>query len=379
MRESGTDGAPQLAVGKSTAVSRGRWRAVLEVRQSISGPLQALIIAIMLAVGLAISALILILNGVQASSLFNELVVQTFFNRNSLAAVLINTTPNILVGLAAAVGFRVRFWNIGIEGQIIFGAAAASLIAFYGPGPSALRLPLMAIAALVGGAFWVLPPLLLKLRLRVNEIITTLLLNYVATNFLMYLVYGPWNDPVDRFPHSIKYEPAARLPGIGFGRVDLGLLVAVAMVVIIWWLMQRSRLGFYMRFVEAKPRMATVVGVPVVATQVAAILLSGTLAGLAGFAITAGQEYRMTQSFALDFGFTGVVIAFLARNNPIVVAVVAFLMGGLSVAGQAMKVFYQVPAAVVGLIQASIFMSVAASEFFIHHRVRFVRADSRCS
>jgi len=374
MRERGNDGGQQAMMGKPAAVSSGHWRAVLEVRQSISGPQKTLIVAIMLAVGLAISAIILILNGVQASSLFDELIVQTFFNRESLASVLVSTTPIMLVGLAAAIGFRVRFWNIGIEGQIIFGGVGASLIAFYCPGPGALRLPLMGIAALIGGALWVLPTLFLKLRLKVNEIITTLLLNYVAYNFLMYLVYGPWQDPVDRFPHSAKFEAVARLPGIGFGRVDLGLFIGVVMVVVVWWLMQRSRLGFYMRFVEAKTRMAIVVGVPVLSTQIAAVLLSGALSGLAGFAISAGQEYRLTQSFALDFGFTGVVVAFLARNNPILVAVVSFLMGGLAVAGQAMKVFYQVPVAVVGLIQASIVLSIAASEFFIHHRVRFVRA-----
>jgi ABC-type uncharacterized transport system permease subunit len=374
MRERDNDVERQSAAGKSAAASSGHWRVVLEIRQSISGPLRALIVAITLAVGLAISAMILILNGVQASNIVNDVIVQTFFNPENLASVMISTTPILLVGLAAAIGFRVRFWNIGVEGQAIFGGVGATLIAFYAPGSGATRLLLMGIAAMIGGALWVLPTLFLKLRLRVNEIITTLLLNYVASNFLLYLVYGPWQDPVDHFPHSGQFQAVARLPGIGFGRVDVGLFIGVIMVVVVWWLMQRSRFGFYMRFVEAKMRMAIVVGVPVVSVQIAAVLLSGALSGLAGFVITAGQEYRLTQSFALGYGFTGVVVAFLARNNPIMVAVVSFLMGGLAVAGQAMKVFYGVPVSVVGLIQATIVLSIAASEFFVHHRVRFVRA-----
>jgi simple sugar transport system permease protein len=348
-------------------------RPNLEVRQSIAPWKQAAFVALCLAIGLGISLVLLLLSGVGLGSVWEEFVLFTFFDSKNLTSVLVECSPLVLVGLGAAAGFRVRFWNIGIEGQVMCGALGATFVAIFDIGPAGARLCLMALAAILAGLAWVIVPLILKLKLAVNEIISTLLLNYVAYLLVLNQVYGPWQDKKDPFPHSEQFDLVERLPKLGWESTDVSLAIAVVVTLLMWWLMQRSHFGTYTKFVDANRRMALAVGVPVTLVTSLAVGASASLSGLAGFVISAGQEYRLTPTLAEGYGFSAIVIAFLARNNPIAVAVVAFLMGGLFVAGQNLQVFYNLPAAVVGLIQAIIVMSVAASEFFIRYRLRWVR------
>ena len=349
-----------------------RWgRIHLEVRQSVSPARTALTIAAGLLIGLAISAIVLMASGVSAVDLLNEFVVIIFTSPKNISAVLVQAAPLIIVGLAASLAFKARFWNIGIEGQMIFGAIGATLVAIFDIGPEALRLPMMALAAALGGVAWMALPAFLKLRLSVNEIITTLLLNYIALNFLLHLLYGPWQDPVSAFPHSEQFTPAERLAPLGWQNLNASLVVAVALMLLMWLLLSVSRFGYLLNFVHANAGMARAVGVPVAALTLAAALGSGALAGLAGFSISAGIEYRMTQSFFLGYGFSGILIAFLARNHPVGAAVVAVLVAVLMVGGQSLQVFYQIPFAMVQLIQAIVVICVAASDFFVRHRLRW--------
>ena len=344
-----------------------RPRFVLAVRENPSAALRAGVLAIAVAVGVVLSAAVLILAGVPGSDLAEEFVFNTLTDPESLSAMLAQAAPLILVGVGGALAFRVNFWNLGLEGQMIFGAIAATVVALHGGG----NLWLMAAASCAGGVLWALLPALLRLRLGLNEIIATLLLNYVAQNFLFYLVYGPWQDPVDAFPHSPPFPPEARLPQIGWG-VSSALAIAVVAAVAAWWLVSGTRLGLYMRFVQANPRMARAVGLPVGATMFTAVLVSAAVAGLAGFCITAGEEGRLTQSFYSGYGFSGILIAFLARNSPLAAIPVALAFAWLGVSGQSLQVFYQIPFAMVQLIQAIIVICVAASEFAMRHRVRRV-------
>lgn len=320
-----------------------------------------------------VAATILNVSGVGLSDLYDEFVVSIFTNAQNLSAVLVQAAPLLIAGLAAAIAFRVRFWNIGIEGQMIFGSIACTLVAKNDFGPEGLRLLTMMLAAAAGGMFWIAVPGFLRLRLGLNEIISTLLLNYVALNFLLHLLYGSWQDPKSNFPHSEQYDLVERLPLLGWENLTLALPLAILLAIILWWLMEVSRFGFFSRFAQANPKMARAVGIPLVSVTLAAILASGALAGIAGFAISAGIEYRMTQSFFTGYGFSGILIAFLARNNPIIAVPVALLLAVLFVTGQSLQVFYQIPGAMVQLIQAIIVMCVAAADFFIRHRIRFIR------
>lgn len=355
------------------AHSPARLRLSLEMRQDMPKWQQFWLILGGLGAGLLIAAVILVSAGVGIQALYTEFVVSIFSNPQAMSAVLVQAAPLLIVGLAAAIAFRVRFWNIGLEGQMIFGSIFCTFVAITNTGPEPLRLVLMFLAAALGGMLWIALPGFLRIRYNLNEIISTLLLNYVALNFLLHLLYGGWKDPKSSFPNSEQYDLAERLPLIGWENLTLALPMALVLALLLWWFMERSRFGFFTRFAHANPKMARAVGIPLVPVTLAAVLASGALAGVAGFAISAGIEYRMTQSFFLGYGFSGILIAFLARNNPLAAIPVAFLLAILFVTGQSLQVFYQIPGAMVQLIQAIIVMTVAAADFFIRHRVRFVR------
>lgn len=347
-------------------------RFALELRQQMAWHRQALILGVSLLIGMGVSAAILVAAGVPANELLNEFVLQTLFDKQSLQAVLFQAAPMILVGIAASMAFRARFWNLGLEGQMIWGAIGATAISFFDVGPATLRLPLMLAMAMALGLLWALAPALLKLKLGVNEIISSLMLNYIASNFLLHLVYGAWKDPKDSFPYSPQFRAFERLPE-WFGNVStaaIGLALVVALLA--WWFVGISRAGLYLRFVDANPRMADAVGVPVRRMILSAVLLSGALSGIAGFVVVAGQEGRLTQGFFAGYGFSGILIAFLARNNPLAATVVAVLVAALFVAGRNLQVFYQIPFSMVQLIQAIVVICVASSDFFIRHRIRAV-------
>ena len=344
-------------------------RYTLEIRQHMPWTGQAAVLALALLVGLAISGAVLVTAGVPAEQLFTEFVVSTLLDAQSLQSVLFLAAPMVMVGLAAALAFRARFWNLGLEGQMVWGAIGATAVSVYQVGPEGSRLLLMALAAAAGGLAWSALPAWLKLKLGVNEIIATLMLNYVAANFLLHLVYGAWKDPATAFPHSPQFRPFERLPEL-FGPSGSALLLAAVLVLGVAWFVGISRAGLYLRFVDANPRMATALGVPVDRLMLGTVLGSGALAGLAGLVVAAGQEGRLTQAFYQGYGFSGILIAFLARNNPLAAALVALAVATLFTAGRNLQVFYQIPFSMVQLIEAIIVICVAASDFFIRHRLR---------
>ena len=348
-------------------------RYTIEIRQQISRTRQIAIVLVALLVGVAISGAILVAAGVSASDLVSEFIVQTLFDSQSLHAVLFQAAPLIVTGLAAAIAFRARFWNLGLEGQMIMGAVCATAVSILEVGSPVIRLVLMALASLAGGLVWVVAPLALRLRLGINEMISTLMLNYVAGNFLLFLLYGAWKDPKDAFPHSQQYASFERLPTLA-GGLSSALLVALVVVLAAWWLLERSRASLYLRFVYANDSVAQAVGVPVRRLLIGAVLVSGALSGLSGWLICAGQEGRLTQAFYSGYGFSGVLIAFLARNNPLGACGVALLVAVLFVAGRSLQVFYQIPFSMVQLIQAILVISVAASDFFVRHRFQPIAA-----
>lgn len=320
-----------------------------------------------LAVGIALSVAILVIAGVPAENLAGEFAV-TLLDAQSINAVLVQAAPLILVGAAGAIAFRARYWNLGLEGQMIMGGIAATAVSIWQIGPESSRLILMGLAAALAGAAWVVFPTFLKLKIRVNEIISTLLLNYIAMYFMFHLLFGVWKDPRDSYPYSPEYQAFERLPEIWNG-VGAGFFVAIAVAALLVWLTHVSRLGFSLRFIHENPGYARRAGLWVAGITVAAVLISGALAGTAGFVVTASIQGRLTQGFFSGYGFSGILIAFLARNNPIMVVIVGILYAVLFVTGQNLQVFYQVPFAVVQLIQAIVVICIAGSDFFLNHRL----------
>eukprot|EP01035_Chromulina_nebulosa_P030402 gene30404-40393_t len=217
------------AVHASPPPGRRFGRITLDVRQHLPAWRQALIVGAFLTVGLAISVGILAWAGIAPVTLGSELAA--VLTAESLRGVLVQTAPLVLVGLGASLAFRIGFWNLGIEGQMIFGGIFAAAISIYDIGPPTTRLLLMGVAAAIGGALWVLLVVFLKNRYRVNEIIATLLLNYVAMYFLFHLLYGVWQDSKTAFPQSTPFRPFERLGDLGYG-INGGLVIAIVGVVL---------------------------------------------------------------------------------------------------------------------------------------------------
>lgn len=344
-------------------------RIALERRQDAGLAREAAAYAGGLALGLAIAAAVLVASGVPAKALGEELVVQVFLTATGLAQTATIAVPLVLVGLAAALAMRVRFWNIGLEGQLWLGAVGASGVALFDLGPEAVRLPVMLAAAAFLGAAWIALPLLFRLRLGVSEIVLTLLLSNVAFLFLQHLVFGAWHDPANNFPVSAPFDAAERLAKLGFGNLHAGLFVALAAAGLAAVLVGRTRLGFSAAAVGLNPVAARAAGLPVGATIAAMVLISGALAGLAGGVIVAGTEYRLTQYVGMNATFSGIVVAFVARFHPLGAIAAAAALAGLYNAGATLKVFYGLSDAVVVLIQGIVLTSLLVAQFFAAYRI----------
>ena len=352
-------------------------RLTLERRAVVPPALAAASFAGSLAIGLLLSALVLVFAGVPATLLAEELVVQVFFTADGLAQTVTTAIPLVLVGLCTAMAFRVGFWNIGIEGQLWLGAIAATALSVHDVGPPGLRLPLMLLASALAGAVWIGIPLVLKLRLGVSEIVVSLLLSNVAFLLLQHVLFGALRDPGANFPVSPPFGLEERLGQLGWGRTHFGLAMALLAALLTAVLVRATRPGFYAKVVGAGPDAARTAGLPVVATVAGFVLLSGALAGLAGGIIVTGTEYRLTQFVGLNATFSGIVVATLARLDPLGVVIAAFFVAGLYVAGGTLKVFYGVSEGIVVLIQGILLLTLLVGQFAATYRVAGLLAAAR--
>ncbi|MEZ5665933.1 MAG: ABC transporter permease [Alphaproteobacteria bacterium] len=345
-------------------------RLTLTARQRISPLRQGAVLAAGILLGLAIAAAVLALNGVGPSAIVDEFVLYVFTTESGLAQALTRAVALCLVGLGAVFALKLRFWNIGVDGQAWVGAIAASWIAIDDIGPPGIRLALMLAAGALAGALWIGLPALLKLRLGVSEVVSTLMLTYVAFQAAEQLLYGPWRDPDTGFPVSPAFdEGIERLGQVGLGHLHAGVWIALAAAVAAVALLQGSRFGFYAAAVGHNPRAARAAGMPLTWTLAIGVGCSGLLAGLAGATVVAGQEYHLTRYIAGDFTFSAILIALLARLSPLAVLPVGLVLAGIYVSGDALKAFYQLPLAVIQVIEAVILLSVVLLDFFARYQL----------
>jgi ABC-type uncharacterized transport system permease subunit len=296
----------------------------------------------------------------------------------ALTETLVKATPLMLCGLAVSIAFRMLFWNIGAEGQLVMGGFAAGAVALWLPGltpwlPGWAYLPLMGAAGIVAGAAWGVVPGLLKAYLRVNEIITTLMLNYIAILWVQHLYYGPWKDPQGfGFPGTAQFELFTWLPRLT-GRVHLGLILAVLAAVFIWVVLGRTRWGYEIRLIGENPAAARYAGISIARNIVLVMFLSGGLAGLAGMAEVAGISHRLQQGLAVGYGFTAIIVAWLGRLNPWGVLLVGFLLAALLVGGDQIQITMGLPASVALVLQGAILFCMLGGNILTTYRVRLVR------
>ena len=339
---------------------------------------------ISVALALAVGAVFLVITGYDPAQVYPAMMRASLTSRFGIADTLVSATPLILTGLAAAVAFRYRLYNIGAEGQLYVGAIAAAgvgLVLGDAPGPVAVTAVIMAGA--VGGVVWTLLPALARAWLGTSEIITTLLLNYVALFLMRYLIFGTtslWRDPTaTNFPQGRPLSEAAAFPEWGVTRIHLGLLVALVAAVAVSILLTRTRIGYEFRVYGDSPAAARYAGIPVGRTIISVLLLSGALAGLAGASEIGGRAHQLDpQGLAVGFGYAGIIVAALARYNPLAVPLVAVLLGAVSNAGTSLQSLAgaRVPVAISTMLQGAILLFVLGGEVHLRYRLRIRRRET---
>ncbi|HYI02633.1 ABC transporter permease [Hyalangium sp.] len=314
--------------------------------------------------------------GVGPLEAYGTLLEGTLADRQGLAEVLRRTIPLLLIGSGLTLAFRVSFFNIGAEGQLLMGAVAGGAVALFLPA-SALSLPLMFLAGAVAGGLWTLPAAWLRARVDVNEILTTLMLNSVAGYLVIYLVSGPWRGQnVQGFTYTDEFPGPARLPHLGDTLVHwptlvLGIVLAVALQV----LLTRTPLGYELRVVGASSRAARYAGMPIPRVVLLTGLLSGGAAGLAGVGEVAGIHYRLLDPahISLGYGFTAIIVAWLARGQPALVLVTAPLMGLILAGGDLLKISLNMPFRVIDVFSGLLLLCLIAGESLARYRLRWAR------
>jgi len=356
----------------------------VRLERRLDAPLWRRIVVPILSVlaALATGAVFLVLTDHDPSVVYREMFEAAFTTRFGITDTLAVATPLILTALAAAVTFRMGLYNIGAEGQLYAGAVASSwaglALAPSLSDPAAIAVVLLAGA--VGGALWIVIPALARAWLNASEIITSLLLTFVALYFMRYLIFGSssyWRDPAStNFPQGKRIDEAAFLPLWDNTRVHLGLVVAVVAAVVLWVLVTRTSFGFDMRVLGDSPAAARYAGIPIRRTIVVVLLVSGALAGLAGASEVAGTAHALDPNgIAVNFGFAGIVVAALARYNPIGTILVAALLGGMQNAASTLQSLgtERVPIAISLMLQGAILLFALGGEVFVRYRLSFGR------
>lgn len=322
-----------------------------------------------------VGAAILAATGHAPIEAYRKVFTAGFGDSRVLARSLILSTPLILTALAAAIPFRMKVWNIGAEGQLYLGAICGSGVALVlGDGlPAIIILPAMMLGGMVGGALWAGLAALPKAYLNTDEVITTLMLNFIALHLLSYLIFGSvsfWRA-TERviFPSGKSIPEAARLVKI-WGPLHAGFLIALAAAVLVWLLLRSTRWGFELRVMGDSARSARYSGMRVDRKLVSVLLISGALAGLAG-AIEVSGPIGGLEPVALStgMGFTGIVVAAVARLSALGIIPVAILIAGLSNSATGLQSL-GIPIDTVFVLQGLIFLFVVGGEFFLENRVR---------
>jgi simple sugar transport system permease protein len=293
-------------------------------------------------------------------------------NRVSAIEVLVKSTPLLLTGASVAIAFAAGYWNIGAEGQLYAGAIAATWIGISVEGISPfLGIPLMLIGGFAAGMLWALGPALLKVKLKIDEIVTTLLLNTVILLFVSFLLNGPWRDPVSGWPQSPEIDPGTIFPKlVPRSRLHLGFIVALVVIAILWYVLSRTSLGLKMRAAGLGKEAARFAGVKVERTMMTAALVSGGIAGLAGVSEVAGIHFHLIEAISPGYGYTGIVVATLGALSPIGVAIAGTFMGLIDTGSQTVSRALGVPAYLGDVVMATLLLVTLGAMILQNFRIR---------
>ena len=323
---------------------------------------------------LVITSLLVLVAGASPFSVFYLVAKGAAGSQFALLETLTRSTPLIFTGLAVAVAFRARLWNIGAEAQLyIGGIVTVGLGTGALPLPAFLLIPIIMVVAMAGGALMLLGPAVLKTRFGVDEVVTTLLLNFIVLLFVSMLLEGPLKDPMGLgWPQSAKVIAEAQLPRIIQGkRLHYGFAIAIVSALIVWVIMKKTALGYEMRAVGHNPQAAGFAGIPVNRVLMKTALLSGGLAALAGFSEVSGLKGNLTLDLSPGYGYSGIVVAMLAMLNPAGVVVSAIFVAGIFVGADAMSRAAQVPSYIADVMVATALLTMVVAILMTRFRIRW--------
>lgn len=338
-------------------------------------PVLAIILALLASSGLILAV------GAQPVVAFRALFLGAFGNANSLAETLLKATPLLFAALGMCAAFSARIWNIGAEGQLYIGALMAAIVGIYAPMASkVVAIPAMVLASFLAGGCWAAIPGWLKGRFGVSEIITTIMMNYIAIFLISYMIHHPLRDPQGYLPQSQTLEAAAKLPILlTKTRLHLGIVLGILAAFILYFIFKKTTLGYQMRVVGHNPLAAKYGGINVSRIILISMLLSGGLAGMAGMVEIAGVHQRLIENISPGYGYTAIVIALLSYLHPLVVIVVSILFAGLMVGADAMQRMAGLPAALAFVVQGLIVLFVLASEYVVKRHLQSLRRENEKS
>jgi simple sugar transport system permease protein len=331
-------------------------------------PVIAITMTLVLCSGLIVAA------GAEAIPAYGALFAGAFGSTFNSVETVVKAAPMVFTGLAVAVAFRAKFWNIGAEGQLLAGAMAAAFIGGLEGLPAWSLAPLMIVGGAVAGGLWAGVPATLKVRYQVDDVVATLMLNFVMFYAMMALLDGPWKDPLSGYPDSPDIRMDAEFPVfLERTRLHLGVALALVCTALVWLLMSRTTLGFAIRAVGENARAAAHAGMRVGRVVFVTALISGGLAGLAGVGEVAGMHYQVMANLSPGYGYTGIVIAMLARLNPLGVVPSALFFAAVATGAESMSRKTGVPVFLADIIQGASLVCMLVALLFANFRVRLQR------
>jgi ABC-type uncharacterized transport system permease subunit len=306
---------------------------------------------------------------------YKEMFSWPFGNKMGFIEAMLKAIPLMFTGLGVSIAFRSKLWNIGAEGQLYIGAIATTWAVLYVFPPSInpfIGIFLFILIGSIAGAIWGMIPGLLKAHFNTNEIVSTLMLNYIAILFSDYLVYGPWKDPHGyNFPLSAMFPKNSYLPSMFGTRIHVGLIIAIIAAFFIYYLFNWTKWGFRSKLLGDSPKTAEYVGMNVKKYTVNVMLISGFFAGMAGAVQMLGVQHRLMHGISPGYGYTAIIVAWLSKLNPFVILLVSLLFGGMLVGNEQLELFMQIPSSFISILQGTILFSIMAGELFLKYKISF--------
>lgn len=341
-----------------------------EKRDTVSKQMIVVVPLLSIVIGLAFAGVFIALTGKDPFQVYQLMFTGAFGSVYGLSETVVKAVPLIFASLGVSLAFRMQLWNIGAEGQLYMGAFGATWVALTYPAwPGWLLIPAMLAAGFFMGGLWGLLPAIPRAYFKVNETITTLLLNYIGILWVDYLVYGPWKDPKGLgFPITAPFSEGAILPAFGITRIHWGIVLALLAVLVVYIVLRYTRWGFEIRVSGESAAAARYAGMNHVRNILLVMFVSGGLAGLAGMTEVSGITQRLQHGISPGYGYSAIIIAWLARLHPFAIVVVSFVFGGLLVGGFSIQTS-GFPAATVAMLQGAILFFVVGGEIFVQYRL----------